>query len=229
MAAGEGEHAHACGGARQGGDRLPVRQGAAQAGLVTGLGQPPAAAAVHQRRRQLAGRQPVQRLGQARAAGLGRFHQLRARGADRDPAHTRVHVHPQGQQPGHAFLQQQARTRLGQAGLEHGVGGAHAGVASEGHLLLRAEHAEGIAGAGPGRRQHEGGFRQPGPARDGLHGRIVQSGGVEHHGQGIAGTGAVGEHIGLDEGTRNHGADPVRVAGEGSSRRLQACATDDCA
>src|SRR5690606_20485985 len=99
---------------------------------------------------------------------------------------------------------QQAGARLRQARLEHGVRGADAGMAGEGHLALRAEHAQAVTGLGRGSREHEGRFRQPRPARDRLHGGVVQAFGVEYHGQGVAGTGAVGEDVNGHEVSRAH-------------------------
>ena len=88
---------------------------------------------------------------------------------------------------------------------QHGVRGADARMAGEGPLAARAEDAQAIAAALIDRRQDEGRLRQACPARDRLHVVIGQAFGVQHHGEGIAGAGAVGEDIGLHVRTQAAG------------------------
>ena len=114
-------------------------------------------------------------------------------------------AHAQGQQAGDALLHEQAVARRGQAGIEHHVRGAHARVAGERHFAPRAEDAQPVARLRRGGRKHEGRLGQPGPARDRLHRGGVQAFGVEHHGEGVAGTGPVGEDIELEIAARGHG------------------------
>ncbi|MCY1450064.1 hypothetical protein D9M71_668450 [compost metagenome] len=110
---------------------------------------------------------------------------------------------------GDAVLHQQAVDGRGLPGFEHGVCAADAGMAGERHFLLRREHADAVAAAGSDGRADEGGFGQAGPAGDGLHGSIVQAIGIEHHGKWIAGAGARGEDVELQEAAGGHGR--VRV------------------
>jgi len=178
--------------------RSLVRYGdRAECRLVGHFRQPPAAAAIHQGRRQGAGRQATQGCPQARVARGSDFQHPRARRAHGDGAGDAFAYHPQRQQSGDALLQQQAVARRGQAGLEHGMRGAHARVPGERHLAARAEDPQPVAGAARHRRQHEGRFGQPCPARDRLHGVVPQAFGVQHHRQWIAGAGAIGEDVEL--------------------------------
>src|SRR5690606_36456020 len=55
-----------------------------------------------------------------------------------------------------------------------------------------------------GRRKHEGGLGQPRPARDRLHGRVVESFGIEHHAEWVAGAGAIGEDVELQVTALRH-------------------------
>ena len=111
--------------------------------------------------------------------------------------------------------------RRRQSGLERGVRAADAGVAGERHLAARAEDADADSWRRPTSPGREGGLRQPRPARDGLHGRVVQAFGVEHHGQRIAGAGAVGEDVELQVAARGHGGGLESRRGH-STRHLRA-------
>src|SRR5690606_31202699 len=167
-------------------------------------------------------RQARQRIGQPRIVGVGHFGDPRPRRADRDRARGSGAAHAQRQQAGHAFLHQMPVDGLREAGLEHGVRGADAGMAGEGHLALRTEHAQCVAGIGRGRREHERGLGQPRPARDRLHGGIVQAFGVQDHGQWIAHPGAVGEDIELQVAS-GHGERGGRRGAQLSKPRRMHC------
>ena len=152
------------------------------------------------------GQRPIlQRRLQARVGGLGDLRQLRARGADGNALLRALAAHAQRQRTGDAVLHEHAVDWRGQARLQ-----PHARcrrwMAGERDLLLRAEHAQPVAGACDLRREHEGGLGQARPARNGLHAGIVQAFGIKHHGQRIAGTGARGEHIQLQETAGGHQA-----------------------
>ena len=84
-----------------------------------------------------------------------------------------------------------------------GVAGAQGGVAGKGQLAAGGEDAHAVVGSGGPAlgcgRQHEGGFRQVGPAGEALHGFVAQAGAVQHHGQRVAQVGDGGEHVHLHE------------------------------
>lgn len=73
-----------------------------------------------------------------------------------------------------------------------GVRRTDARMPGERHLTTPAEYADAVVGAGLGRWEGDGGFRQPRPG-DGLHGSIV----VEPLGERVDGTRPVGKDIGL--------------------------------
>ncbi len=141
---------------------------------------------------------------QARVARVGNLHDRGSRGSYRDRARASPALHPQRQQACHAFLHQQAVAWAGDPGFEHGMRGAHAGMSRERHLTARTEHADAVARFRRGRLEHEGGLWQARPARYGLHGRIVEALRIEHHCQGIAGAGALGEDVDLHEAACGH-------------------------
>ena len=136
--------------------------------------------------------------------GIGDFDDPRPRRADRDRAGRAVALHAQRKMAGDPGLHQQAVARHRQAGLQHGVRRAHAGMPGERHLAARAEDADAVTGVRVGRRKHEGGLGQPRPARDRLHGRVVESFGIEHHAEWIAGAGAIGEDVELQVTALRH-------------------------
>lgn len=113
--------------------------------------------------------------------------------------------HTQRQLTGDAVLHQHAIYRFSQAGFKRGMCRAHAGVAGKRYLFLRRKHAQPVATVRAFGGEHEGGFRQFGPACDGLHRRIVQTLGIQHHGQWIAAAGAGGKDIQLQEAASCHG------------------------
>jgi hypothetical protein len=86
------------------------------------------------------------------------------------------------------------------AGFQPGVAGPQGRVAGKRQLSAGREDAHAVVGRGFGGRQHKGGFRQVGPLRKTLHGRVVQAAAVQHHGQRIAEVGLGGEDIDLFEG-----------------------------
>mgnify|MGYP000644419163 CR=1 FL=1 len=88
------------------------------------------------------------------------------------------------------------------------AGRADIGVAGEGQFHLRGEDADTVVGTGF-RRQEEHRLGQVQPGGDGLHGGIVQAIGVEHHGQRVAGTGARGEDVQLQEAAGGHAVFPL--------------------
>ena len=184
---------------------LARRSIASQSGCASRSAASPATSSSHQRRGKFAQGQAGNGSAQARVFAVGDFAHAGARGAHRDGALAAFALHPQWQVASHALLHQQAVPRRGQAGIEHGMRGADAGVAGKRHLAARAEDAQAIAGVRIGGRQHEGGFRQSRPVRDRLHGVVVESLRIQDHGEGVAGTGAVGEDIELDVGSGHGG------------------------
>src|SRR3546814_6636262 len=90
---------------------------------------------------------------------------------------------------------QQAVVRRCQPGFQYRMCRADAGMAGERHLVARAEDAQPVVGVGRGGGEDEGGFGQARPARDRLHGVVVETLRVVHDGKRIAGAGAVGEDV----------------------------------
>ena len=72
------------------------------------------------------------------------------------------------------------------AARQPGVAAAERRMAGERQLAARREDAHAVVGLGVGGRQQEGRLRQVGPAREGLHLRVVEAVGVVHHGERIA-------------------------------------------
>ena len=204
--------AHGFGVRGQQGDVGPGRRQRTQRGFVAQLGQPPAAAAVHQHRRQRAQGQAGQHRCQSRVVQPAGFQHAGARRTHRQATSGAFALDADRQQADGAFLHQQAVARRRQAGVEHGVGAADAGMAGEGHFPARAEDAQPVAGLRRRRRQHEGGFRQAGPAGDGLHRGFVERAGVEHHGQRIAVARPGGENVELYERVVHRGLPAQGVA-----------------
>jgi len=128
-----------------------------------------------------------------------------------DPGAVGVDQH--GQQPGPALLHHGARRDEPAAGQRPRRPDAR--VAGEGQLDGRGEDAQPVVRVRGGRRQHEGRLGQVELAGDRLHRRRVESFGIEHHGERVAGKRSGREHVEGDEAA-GHGASwrPPLPAGE---------------
>ena len=136
--------------------------GSAQRGFVGNSDQPPAAAAVHQRRRQRAQRQSAQRRAQARVVGARRLPSPARAACARDRARRRPSPSTRSGSSRRSPSCTSTPSRgVRQAGLEHGVRGADARMPGERHFAARAEDAQADSSrTGVRRREHEGRFRQ---------------------------------------------------------------------
>ena len=221
IAARVGAQAHAFGRLRECGNRVPRRCRSAQRGFVFQFGQPPAAAAVHQRRRQRAQRQVSQHIAQARVVGACDLTHAGPRGAHGNGSGRTFAGHAQRQLAGDAVLYEQAVARCCQSRFEYRMCGADAGMAGERYFAARAEHTDAITGVVADRRKDEGGFRQARPFGDGLHRIVAETFGIQHHRQRISGAGTISEDIDLGVAARIHRrGDLVGEGAQSSSRRI---------